>query len=294
MLKSSYLGKFKDNPRYGLNEFDLKTLVEDDNYIISSNRPLRESEIMKIPSEKVEKFVDSVLTDKSLNNLMYSSTARSEIKLVKKVSQKVNSNKNKKIFDKSEVSPQDIVFKRIKNEAIGKIILETKGYKDKKIENHQDMKKKIYSFFESIREENRKIELSYKEETELYRRRRFNEIFENIKSKIKDHGLALPDITIDTKNVFSRLYNNVVFFYNSSEEINNGIKKSSSCINSKTKNNVMNVKSVLSNSSGKEFTLKITDKEFMKCYTKHSGGPNVRHQHKDVNKSNILHKTPLF
>jgi hypothetical protein len=287
MLKTSYLGKFKDNPRYGLNDFDLKTLVEDDNYILSSNRPLKESEIMQIPSEKVEKFVDSVLTDKSVNNLMYSSIAGSEIKLVKKVSQKVNSNKNKNNIDKSEASPQDIVFKRIKNEAIGKIILETKGYKDKKIENHRNMKNKIYNFFESIKEENRKIELSYKEETEIYRRKRFNEIFENIKTKIKDHGLALPDITIDTKNVFSRLYNNVVFFYNSSDEVkgpNNTFKKSGSNLNNKSKNNVMNIKSVLSNSSGKEFTLKITDKEFMKCYTKHSGGPTVRHQHKDVKK----------
>jgi len=44
----------------------------------------------------------------------------------------------------------------------------------------------------------------------------------------------------------------------------------------KTIGNPLKVKNVIESSSGKEFTLKITDDLIMKCFAKHSGGPKMK------------------
>ena len=104
-----------------------------------------------------------------------------------------------------------------------------------------------------------------------------------LNNKIESKSL-LPDTKLDEKNVFSRLYHNVVHL-SSSSWIKN--KRPKSCVHKKVNSLsydfqestinkpkiIFKVKKVIKSTSGKEFTLKITNDILKKCFTKYSGGP---------------------
>ena len=102
----------------------------------------------------------------------------------------------------------------------------------------------------------------------------------NIKKKL---NLNLPNVKLNIKDVFNRLYHNVVLLSPSSTT---KIKKRpQSCknsnqyskLNENTRNNKIkfNLKKVMKSTSGKEFTFKITKDIIQKCFIKYSGGPAV-------------------
>jgi hypothetical protein len=285
------MNKFNKSSKYNsLYEFDNKQIIEDDKFVLESNRPLREQEIMKIGTENLEKFVHSVLTDRKMNNILFSSTAKSEIKSVIKSSSSMNFFKKKELKKIKGLNPQDMVHRRARKEAIGKIEIETKDYKSGLKKENQDMKIHNFNFYKEIIEEKTKYESMMKNYTLEYRIKRFNEIINSIKNKINESGIKLPNIELDINDVFSRLYFNAV---NSGREDGNNRKET---IDSKMKESILsrkgmelnnskyslNIKNVIQGSNGKQFTLKITDYEFTQCYTMHSGGPRVRFKGKKV------------
>ena len=91
----------------------------------------------------------------------------------------------------------------------------------------------------------------------------------------------LPNVKLDIKNVFSRLYNNAVL----PEQ-----KRPQSCKNKNRNNNQLlddtniaslnqkinfKLKKVIKSTSGKEFTFKITKDIIRRCFVKYSGGPPI-------------------
>lgn len=91
----------------------------------------------------------------------------------------------------------------------------------------------------------------------------------------------LPNVKLDIKNVFSRLYNNAVL----PEQ-----KRPQSCKNKNRNNNQLlddtniaslnqkinfKLKKVIKSTSGKEFTFKITPDIIRRCFINYSGGPSI-------------------
>jgi hypothetical protein len=112
----------------------------------------------------------------------------------------------------NEKTPHAIVLQRIKNEAINKIISDTKNFKVKKQNELKNQRAHIYSFYETIKKEKEENMKEMQDMAKYYRRKRFLEIFESIKMKVRESVVKLPDVKLDNKNVYSRLYHNVVYF----------------------------------------------------------------------------------
>ena len=116
-------------------------------------------------------------------------------------------------------------------------------------------------------------------------------------------NLDLPHVKLDIKDVYNRLYHNVVLLSPSSTDklkkpmsSNSNIKKrnnnfykhytpfSSSNANRNKIN--FNLKKVVKSTSGKEFTLKITKDIIKKAFIQYSGGPTVLKMRKAINEKN--------
>ena len=110
------------------------------------------------------------------------------------------------------------------------------------------------------------------------------------------HTINLPSIKCNIKDVYSRLYHNKVLLTSKShKQIKfNKNKKDKSSTNifkyprHMSKNDIfhhktlqpnpkikLNLKNALKSNNGKEFTTKVTDEVFKKCFDKYSGGPEV-------------------
>ena len=100
----------------------------------------------------------------------------------------------------------------------------------------------------------------------------------------KRKNLNLPNVKLNIKDVFNRLYHNVVLLSPSST-LNNK-KRPLSCKNNNGYSNLnenqinnnkitFHLKKVIKSTSGKEFTFKITKDIIQKCFIKYSGGPTV-------------------
>ena len=125
-------------------------------------------------------------------------------------------------------------------------------------------------------------------ETEGIIRYYSNSLFLNYKNK--NSRMNLPNVKLNIKNVFNRLYHNVVLLSPSSNTKNK--KRPLSCknirpyssINADNNNNRkihFNLKKVIKSTSGKEFTFKITNDIIQKCFIKYSGGPSVLKMNND-------------
>jgi hypothetical protein len=295
MLRNSFLKSLLNE---GKNSNDYKYANEDENYMLNINRPLSEKSIMDLPSNKLDIFVDQILSNKSVSQILYSSTANSEINILKKTNEKMINSK-KKIKQKiQENNPNDIVINRKKKEMIEEIKHEIEAYKQNQI---NDLKQK-----KSLNSEYRKLfnELRLKEKNEYIlnmnriRIESFDKVFMSIKNKLQEQiktgcrkgiifdtvsfemkNISLPEISLNLHDVFSRLFHNEVLL-NPKKGKNYDINEKNSSIDAnnspkKNKNNHVNfvVKNVIESANGKEFTIKITDETFIKCFYKHSGGP---------------------
>jgi hypothetical protein len=108
------------------------------------------------------------------------------------------------------------------------------------------------------------------------------------------HEINLPSIKCDIKDVYSRLYHNKVLLTSKSYRQMKYKKKDKNYTNLfknpryMSKKDIfhhkvlqpnpkikLNLKNALKSNDGKEFTTKITDEVFKKCFDKYSGGPEV-------------------
>ena len=108
-----------------------------------------------------------------------------------------------------------------------------------------------------------------------------NSLIYNYNLNTNNQNINLPHVRLNIKDVFNRLYHNVVLL--SPSKSLKVKKRPISCKNSNpysTLNNnnaqnkiTFNLQKVIKSTSGKEFTFKITDDIIQKCFIKYSGGP---------------------
>lgn len=281
MLRKNSMLPYK---RKSMTDVEFKNLFYDDNYILGSCRPLHESEITKLSGENLKTFVNDVLTDVKLNQLLFSSNFKSEIDLANKTYSSLNKNyriQSHRVTKEKEVNPNLMFHKREMKEAINKVVIEANSLKTERNERKTKLNLNNLKFYRKLKREKETDEENFAKSSHNYRTRRFLEIFNHIKEKLKN-GIVLPDIEVDKDSVYSRLYFNVVHLSKNKQapskrdnpliqddKINEGKA-------SKSKKIEFNLKNVISDTSGKEFTLKITERELTKCFLKHSGGPETR------------------
>jgi hypothetical protein len=310
MLRNEYLHKYKDKSKY---EYENKYANDDDNLLLKSYRPISNVLISSLQSTKLQNFVDDLLTNKRVSQVLYSTNAKSEIDKYIKSNQVMELN-SVKIRKKSVHShPSDFVKNRHKKEAIGQIKGEVENFKRNKSRDKKQFETECKEFYKLIKDQQKDQVQEYFKPMNDNRIKRFEKIFTNIKLKLeKNHTpnmtetshcfsqsnrssarhekkITLPDIKLDLKNVYSRLYHNAVYL-NTAENENSKNKKQrnkngplylqtdinqmtiqANPNNKKTAN--LKVKNVIESANGKEFTIKVTDEIFTKCFNRHSGGP---------------------
>jgi hypothetical protein len=273
MLRKNYVDSCKRGPKSIYDDEEFENKLEDENYLLNSVKPLKDSQIKNIPKGGLDNFIDNVLTDKNINQLLYSSNAKTEINMIRKATQSITSKKHI-VKEKKEISPQDLVIRREREETIKKIVDEANEYKKQKRNENEDLKQKNYSVYENLYKNHAKEEeKKYFEYLDEARKFRFLYVFEKIKDKLKRGHVHLPSFKLDMDDVYSRLYHNAVFVKLKEEEDNpNDSGDDKPKKQGKTK---LNVKNVIQETSGKEFSIKITEKEYTKCFAKYSGGPNI-------------------
>lgn len=301
MLRHNYIYKFKNK-----NPFDIEHRIaqDEDNYILKNYRPLSEKTISSLPQEYLETFVDEILTNKKVSSVLYSTAAKSEINLLLKSKEYFENNsvkwKNKKT---SNNNPSDIVLNRKKKETIQSIKNEADKFKFDKSKQLEILNEKNGEFHRKLRSDRQYEIKKYTEHMNIGRIERFELIFRKIKDKLENYyenkkkerngiifndtkiilkHLELPDLKLNLNDVYSRLYHNAVFISHKTktgqvEQLDTEMSKTLAKTGQlRNKQPNLRVKNVIGSTNGKEFTIKITDEIFMKCFSKHSGGPTIK------------------
>jgi len=258
---------------------------------------------MDLPSSQLDTFIDRILNNKSVSEVLFSSTATSEINKLKKDNEKMINSKLEQKKQVIENNPNDIVINRKKKEMIEDIKLDIHHYKQNQILDLKEKRKlniDYRKFFEMQKQNENNDKILYMNEVRI---NRFEKIFSSIKEKLQEkikYGkrqgfifetipfelkeVKLPDICLNLHEVFSRLFHNEVLLdpkkaknYDLSEKNSNLDPNAPPKKNKNSNNNELNfvVRNVIEAANGKEFTIKITDEIFAKCFSKHSGGIQV-------------------
>ena len=217
MLKNSYLEKYKIKKRI-LSDFEKKILSEDDNYIMKLQRPLSIKEINKFSDDKLRIFIDDIMCNKTINNLLYSSNYKNELDIY--LTQKKILLGNPKSTDnllsstkKNNITQCESLFLQKKKTIMLDIIKNSiSNFKLTKSLSMKKLKEKNKEFFKTL--QNNKIlntKLFFKPVNDIrYKgyQRAFNYCLEKSKST---NNFSLPDVDLQLDNVYSRLYHNMVF-----------------------------------------------------------------------------------
>lgn len=211
-------------------------------------------------------------------------------------------NENKKTTQ--ENNPNDIVINRKRNEMIEDIKLDIEQYKQSQILDLQEVKNLNLEYRKFFKDQNLKEQQDSILNLNEVRTKRFEKIFNSIKNKLQEKfkngkrqgfifgdvpfelkEIKMPEIKLNLHEVFSRLfYNEVLFDPKKCVNFDNNKKSNMPDANNsvqmiKTNNNEHKfvVKNVIENSNRKEFTIKITDDIFAKCFSKYTGEKQVNY-----------------
>ena len=201
------------NENKNLSEFEKQLLEDDDNYLLKKIRPISFKSISKIPNKNLLNFIDDL--NIKINKVLYSSVAnkynkKTERKKVKEKKKKINSKLNKSV---EEPTTSSLYFKREKAFMLEKIKKNINEFKNEKNKKWKFLKEKNRVFRQNlINSNNEQIEKYYESMNEK-RRKNFSRTLNKCMSDriLKKDKFKLPNIKLNIKNVYSRLYHNSVF-----------------------------------------------------------------------------------
>ena len=303
------MNKYKEKSKYEDDRF----IKEDEEYLLKEMRPVKENAIKNLPKQKLDKFIDDILTNRRITNILYASNSTAEIKNFYKIKKSLESKIEKTETKKEKNEPSSVVKKRSRREAYNQMRLEVDNYKKSRNDHKNALEKKNNETYYILRKEMNNDKNSYFEPIKKNRINGFRKSFDKLREKLKilkgnviidentketdlindpfyteDTKIDLPNIKLNINNVFSRLYHNVVLLENNENKIIIPKRRNNST-QMYNKNKITNneqylssnqkikfkLKNVLKSTNGKEFTIKITDDVIRKCFAKYSGGPDV-------------------
>lgn len=303
MIKNSFWKNFKLKTERNYNP------EKDEKNIMNLVRPLSLKNIKNLRYGKLQIFIDDIISNKKVNNLLFSTNAKKELQFFYRQQNAVlknmnfiksyNQNKNTKDEGISEVAEiflkkkNDLLLENIKND-----IEEFKINKDIEVKKYM---KKYWKF-------NKKIENVYETSTKMFfkpvndvryssYKRSLKSYFEKCKS---DPNINLPDVSLDINNAFSRLYHNMIKIRSINKKNKNiktlkkkfsslkslDIKSSMSIpndeiladnyeLNQKYKKK-FNLKNYFKEFRGKEYLITPSFSTINLCLKKSSCGPNIK------------------
>ena len=344
MLRQSYMNKYKEKSIYEDDRF----IKEDDEYLLKEIRPAKESAIRNLPKNKLDKFIDDVLTDRKFTTVLYSTNYKIEIKNYKKNQMNLQKYHNQNQPKKDKDEPSSVVKKRSRREAYLQIRNEVDNFKTEKKNKKEFLTQKNNENFFRRKKEIEKEHNEYFDSLKENRLNGFRKSFDKIRDKLRaikinnnqlkttttqesksnenvnneipppvqytlrqsnaqltnynnvkteemvpteteeinapyyaiGAKVIMPDIKLNIKNVYSRLYNNAVLIDEKKIKEIDLINKNEIAKTPKENKNTgpkknFELKNVLKSTNGKEFTIKLTEEVLNKCFTKYSGGPDV-------------------
>ena len=309
MLKNSFLRKFKTKKNIGY-DYEKYILSEDENYIINLERPLSIKEIKKLPKEKLQIFIDDIMCNNKVNNLLYLGNSKKELYLYLK--QKKSLLKNTKLTDTIDQSKmgrklrpcESLFLKKKKVKMFDVIKNNIKNFKLMKSLSMSKLMVKNKEFYKSQQNTDKvSRKLFYKPVNEA-RYNGYKRSFQTCLEKSKsDPNFSLPDVKFKLDDVYSRLYHNRIFYpmnlkikdYSKKKKKNISLKSILSInISSNLRNDISTLNSFNTNDEtkkkipkfrlrnifreywGKEFLITPTYINRYKCWKKNSGGPRAK------------------
>ena len=289
------MNKYKEKTSFG----EEKLMKEDEEYLLKESRPVKETTIKKLNKKKMNQFIEDILTNKKLTSVLYATNAKIEIKSYLRTKKNLQ-NSEKKVRDKYE--PSYLVRKQNIKDAYFQMRNAIDNYKIEK-ENHKNLLKQnnLQKFLEY-----KKLNTLEKNEgnqtARINRIKSFNRAFSKIEKKLNNiknetntkinytnntnrfvtenninPEMLLPETKLNINNVYSRLYNNSVLitpvYKNNFYRFISKEKTQTLGEKSKKQKIIFNIKNVLNNTNGKEFTIDANGNTINKCFTKYSGGP---------------------
>ena len=310
MIKNEYLETFLNNNKL-LSESDKEIHSHDEKHLINLQRPISQRGIFRLPKNTFKNFLEDIIKNKEVNELLYSGNAKKELSFSEKQTNFILKT-TKFTFKKSAFSSakncQNIFYKKKRAEMfeiIKKNILESKK---KKNERKIKLEKKNKSFENKNKKESKKqAELFLEKENEIKIKGYKRAMEACLDKSCLNKKFKIPDISLNINNVFSRLYNNVILeplnittrknnenkktettnYMNKIEykKINKVKIKESKIINRyHSYNNIgannrydkYKLKKILEGYEGKEFSRKENFIDTTKCIKKLSGGPKEK------------------
>jgi hypothetical protein len=242
MLRQGFMNKYKVKSKYDNERFQ----KEDEGYLLKLTRPVKESSIKVLSKEKMNKFMEDVLTNKKMTTILYDSNAQIEIKTsLKLIKNFRKQNERYTNNQKEEFEPVSVVKRRSRKEAYVQMRTEIDNYSSNKEQYKQNLLMKNYRKYFEMKKDLASSKNEYINYLRNNRINSFKRAYDHLKLKIDDnlgrtleteyssnqsindkilenyylfrnnyidcsHTINLPNIKCDINNVFSRLYNNKV------------------------------------------------------------------------------------
>ena len=230
MLKNNDLLPYKERKK-SISEFEINLLNQDENYKLELERPMATNQIKNIKQTFIHSFIDDIMCNNKVNNLLYSSNAKKELTFYlkqKKSLLKVVPLKNgvgylsgggkKTVKSFSEKQKLEKTYENIK-----------KYIEDYKVGRNKSMlylKNKNDDFINSQPKLEKKLsKLYYKSINEIRLKGYQKALNKCLDLSANSKKFNMPDVELNTNNVYSRLYNNYIL---KCKKLKNNNKKSSS------------------------------------------------------------------
>ena len=308
MLRNSYLEPYKTQ-RKKISEFEKEMLAHDENHLLNLERPLSTRDIGRLPNNILQTFIDDIMCNKKINQLLYSSNANKELLFYLK--QKNFLLKNTNVFIKRNpfASPKnrrpcESVFLKKKKAAMFQIIKENiSEFKNNKSHSMKVLTKKNNSFHKKqINMNDFLTKLFFKPVNDIRLEGYKKAIEECLNKSEKAENFHFPDISFNINDVYSRLYHNAIKpvklnekkkdnyeqtekstnYYNNNIITNTNINNNYNEINFDSHNNINNTNGNITNIKSLYY------KKIKKTKVDHSHRPHSSLFNKKNNNKNII------
>ena len=218
MLKNSFLERYKIKSKRQI-DYEKYILSQNNNYLIDLERPLSQKNIKNFPDDKLQIFIDDIMCNKKVNDLLYSGNSKKELYIYLK--QKNSLLKNTKFTDSIDpakmgrkLRPCESVFLKKKKVIMFDIIRDSiSNFKLKKSISMYKLKAKNKEFYKhQISTEKISNKLYFKPVNDT----RYNGYQRSLKTCLEksksDPEFSLPDVELKLNDVYSRLYHNMIYY----------------------------------------------------------------------------------
>ena len=315
MLRNNYILKYNSGNNSSIISKDDSKAEHNDNRKLYLERPLEPTQIKKIKNQKIFSFVDNIMCNKKINNLLYSTNAKSiasyyikqkKFLLKQHATGQISSDN---LFRKKKMTLNE----RIKKEAILEDIKDNiEIYRKNRKRYMTQIVEKDDLFIKSQPKVDKKLKkISSKSVNEIILQGYKRAFDKCLKDSLTKKNFEI--IKLNTNDVYGRLYNNyssTIYSYNTiknrnknkndfypNKKISRNIRKihmSESDMNISAPKRTVDykIKSNISNSGMNQFSSTISKRQMRRCCSVISGGPKKIRIKKKINsfKENLRKK----